>query len=179
MVSGVFKAAIASGFVAISNLLTGCDSSAENPPPITAEQLLELRPLNQLVPLVSLVKINPNSTLCILDAYEDRVPDHFHNAKLINDYLASIGYVGSEGQWLIIWVVDGSVSFTRGLVGSLSLYPMEDLEHRKLTEDSMWDGIDDFYCSVASETFLYRVNLVTVHTPEGWPGIVLLRRSAK
>lgn len=167
------------GLVILSNFLTGCDGLRENPPPITAERLLEVLPLNELVPLASLVKINPKSTLCLLGAYEDRVPDYFTHAQQINDYLASVDYISSEGQWLIIWFVDGSVSFTRVLVGDLSLYYMEDLEARNLTETKIWDGINDFYCSTVGETLLYRINLITVHTPQGWPGVALLRRSAQ
>jgi hypothetical protein len=177
MVSGVFKAAIASGFVAISNLLTGCDSSVENPPPITAEQLLEVLPHDELVPLQSLVGVDPNSMICILVPYQDRLAGDRPNASLINQYLESVGFVGSEGDWLIVWVVDNVVSYTDIRIKEFSPISMWEIERDSSVKP--FDGFNDVHCSPVSEALLYRTEFKNKVWPEGYPGLLILKRSVQ
>ncbi len=154
MVSGLFKMTALSGLVLLGNLLTGCGGSEENPPPITEERLLEVLPLGKAVPLTSLVAIDSNSTVCVLPSYSDRLIDGEPYESLVNDYLTSIGYRGSEGVWSIVWIAGDMVSITDIHRRNFELAsPMLPGTHQA---DTDWETNDSNSCSSVKETYAYR-----------------------
>ena len=146
---------LSAGLVALFVLASGCNSPSENAPPISAELLLELLPFGELVQLHHVANIDPDYNACILFPYHDRLDEGQPQAKLVNDYLVSIRYQGTETEWSIVWIKGNAVSVTRVKQRDLRLHSAKFLD-LKLNEDEWSDFAQGAGCSPVPKIFAYR-----------------------
>lgn len=159
-------------------MVAGCDSPSENAPPITAKEMLESLPPDALVPLQSIAKIGPDSVACIIYPYHDGLYEGEPQAKLVNDYLASIGYHGSEAVWSIVWINSDTVSVTGIDQRDFRLINAKSLDLN--TQDEDWiDLADGMGCFPVREIYAYRPLHSTSQNSQTRQGIAFVRRNKR